>query len=252
MTPRPLWLRWLYRARDLRSRALFAALRHYCRGDVLDVGGAEFFETVRRHSIDFATWTCLESSLARGTDDARFRLVQGDGCAMDFADGEFDTVLNIQVLEHVFEPLRMVDEIGRVLRPGGHAIFLIPQTSTTHLAPDYHCNFSRYWIRGAMERAGLAIVEHRPLGGVWSSMASHHFYFFLQAFRVEGMSDPEVRRPLLFYPLLPLMCAVALLSLPLYLLLSLGDLSEEPNNHLVVAQKPARAAAGGAESSPGR
>ena len=83
-------------------------------------------------------------------------------------------------------------------------------------------------------------------------MASHHFYFFLQAFRVEGMSDPEVRRPLLFYPLLPLMCAVALLSLPLYLLLSLGDLSEEPNNHLVVAQKPARAAAGGAESSPGR
>jgi SAM-dependent methyltransferase len=240
VTPKPLWIRLLYRARDLRSRALFDALRAHCRGEVLDVGGWDFFESARRADIDFDRWTCLEASSERAltSEDERFRLVHGDGCRMDFEAASFDTVLCIQVLEHVFEPLRMFCEIGRVLRPEGVAVFLIPQTSTTHLAPDYHCNFSRYWIREALNRAGLVSVEHQPLGGVWSSMASHLFYFFLQAFRFEGMSDPEIRRPWLFYPLLPLMCAAALLCLPLFLLLSLGDLAEEPNNHLVIARKP--------------
>ena len=52
------------------------------------------------------------------------------------------------------------------------------------------------------------------------------------------MSVPEIRRGPLFYVLYPLMAAYALLSLPIALLLSLGDLQEEPNNHLVVVRKP--------------
>lgn len=132
----------------------------------------------------------------------------------------------------------MVSEIGRVLRPGGKAVFLIPQTSTTHLAPHYHGNFSRYWIREALARAGLELLEHRALGGIWSSMASHQLNFFLQAARVRGMSDAAIRRGPLYWPLLPLMVLWALVSLPVCLFLSLGDLAEEPNNHLVVARRP--------------
>jgi SAM-dependent methyltransferase len=156
----------------------------------------------------------------------------------------------VQVLEHVFEPLRMVEEIGRVLRPGGHAIFLIPQTSTTHLAPHYHCNFSRYWIEQAMPRAGLEIVEQRPLGGRWSSTASHMLYFFLQAFRFDGMSGPEYRRNALFWLMLPFMMLWALVSIPVCLVFSLGDLSEEPNNHLVVARRRGKPAADSSNVRP--
>jgi SAM-dependent methyltransferase len=144
------------------------------------------------------------------------------------------------VLEHVFEPIRMVEESARVLRPGGKGVFLIPTTSTMHLAPHYHYNFSRFWIREAMRRAGLEIVELRPLGGVWSTFASRLVFFFLQAFRVPGMSDPDIRRGGLFYLLFPLQALVALLAIPLCLFLSLGDLAEEPNNHLVIVRKPAR------------
>jgi SAM-dependent methyltransferase len=146
-------------------------------------------------------------------------------------------VLNVQVLDHVFEPIRMVEEIGRVLRPGGKAIFLVPQTSTTHLAPSYYQNLSRYWIAAALERAGLAVLEHRPLGGFWSSAASHLVFFFFHALRFPGMSDRAIRRPALFYVLFPFMAAWALVALPVSLVFSLGDLEEEPNNHLVVAVK---------------
>lgn len=239
MQPKPLWIRALYFARDLRSRALFAALARHCRGDVLDVGGWDFFLSALQRKLEFKAWTSLEPDTTRSldVDDPRFKLVHGDGCAMEFADASFDTVLNIQVLEHVPEPLAMVREIGRVLRPGGRAIFLIPQTSTTHLAPHYYGNFSRFWIDHALDAAGLELEEHQPLGGVWSSAASHHVFFFLQALRAGGMSDERVRRGPLFYLLLPFMVLWALVSIPVCLLFSLGDLHEEPNNHLVVARR---------------
>lgn len=240
MAPKSWLLRALYWARNVRSRALFDALARHSRGDVLDVGGWDFFLTARERGIPFERWTSLEPDRTRllETDDARVRVVHGDGCAMELPDASFDTVLNVQVLEHVFEPIRMVNEIARVLRPGGHAIFLVPQTSTTHLAPHYYSNFSRFWLREALRRAGLEIVEMRPLGGLWSSMASHLVYFPMHAFRMSGMSSPDVTRNALFYVLLPFQLAYAVVALPICLVLSLGDLHEEPNNNLVVARKP--------------
>jgi len=218
---------------------LFVALKQSSRGRVLDVGGGDFFATARARGIPFETWTTLEPSAegALPIDDPRFRHVVGDGCRMDFEDASFDTVLALQVLEHVFEPIAMVTEIGRVLRPGGHAFLLVPQTGSMHMAPHWYGNLSRSWIEQALARAGLQAVEIRPLGGFWSTIASRLIYFFLQSFRVEGMSSTECRRGPLFYLLWPLMALFALAAIPVCLLFSLGDLSEEPNNHLVVARK---------------
>jgi hypothetical protein len=131
----------------------------------------------------------------------------------------------------------MVEEIARVLKPGGRAVFLIPATSTMHLAPHFYGNFSRFWILEAMERADLEVLQFDALGGIWSSMASHLVYFFFQATRARGMSDPAIRRRPSFYALLPLQALYAAISIPVTMLLSLGDLAEEPNNHLVVARK---------------
>jgi SAM-dependent methyltransferase len=234
-------VRMLYVARDLRSRALFDALRQHVRGDVLDVGGWDFYLTAKRQGVQCTHWTTLEPDTTRlpDVDEPDFETVHGDGCAMEFPDASYDSVLNIQVLEHVLEPLKMVSEMARVLRPGGMAVILVPQTPATHLAPHYFGGFSRYWIERALPEAGLEIVELTPLGGVWSSMASHLFYFFLQAGRFSGMSDARIKRSPLFYVLLPFMALWALISLPVCLFLSLGDLQEEPNNILVVARRSA-------------
>jgi SAM-dependent methyltransferase len=218
---------------------MFAALRRHCGGLVLDVGGWDFFEIARRRGVAFEHWTTLEHNPDHvpKITDPRLTVVHGDGCEMDFEDERFDTVLSVQVLEHVFEPIRMVKEIGRVLKSGGRAIFVMPATSTMHSAPNYHYNFSRYWIREVMEQVGLDIIEFQPLGGVWSSMASHLVFFFFQSVRYPGMSDPEITRGLLYYILWPFMALFALAAIPLCMFFSLGDLAEEPNNHLVVVRR---------------
>jgi len=238
MAQKSLIAAFTYWARNLRSAELFRALQQYCSGDVLDVGGRDFYLTARNRNYKFQSWTTLEpTARALNITDRQFKSVVGDGCAMKFNEGNFDTVLNIQVLEHVVEPLKMVSEISRVLRPSGYAIFLIPQTSVMHELPHHYYNFTRFWIEAACQRNGLVIIDLKPLGGVWSSMASHLVYFFFQAFRASGYSTPACKRNFLFYLLFPLMVFYALLSIPFCLLLSLGDLTEEPNNYLVVARK---------------
>lgn len=218
---------------------MFGVLRQYCRGNVLDVGGWDFFLTAKTKGISFQSWTTLECApeMMLHIHDPRFRCVLGDGCCMSFDSNSFDTVLNIQVLEHVFDPLAMVKEIARVLKPDGYGVFLIPQTNPMHLAPHHYYNFTRFWIREAMEQGGLTIIELTPIGGMWASIASDLVYFFLKSFRCEGWSVKECRRSVFFYLLFPVMALYALVGIPICLLLSIGDLTEDANNHLVVVQK---------------
>lgn len=239
MGQKPLALKFLYWARDLRSSALFKTLKKHCKGDVLDVGGWDFYKTAKKKDLHFNTWTTLEPSGQDKPDikDECLEFVTGDGCNMPFENNKFDTVLCIQVLEHVFTPIKMIEEIARVLKPNGYGIFLIPQTATLHLLPHHYYNFTMPWIKKVMEKAELQIVQLKPLGGIWSSMTSHLFYFFLQSSRFQGMTTREYRRNIFFYLLYPVMIFYAIISIPICLLLSLGDLTEEPNNHLVVAQK---------------
>jgi len=227
---------------------LFSSLNRYCRGSVLDVGGADFYRVALQRGVPFDSWTVLEVDERAVSDvppDRGIRVELGDGCQMTFPDESYDTVINVQVLEHVFEPNAMMSEMCRVLKTGGHLIMLVPQTSTLHMAPHHYYNFTRFWIEEALRRNDMDTLALQPMGGVWSSMASHLIYFVLQSLRVNGMSTAEHRRNVFFYLLYPLMVLFALVAFPLCMVLSLGDLTEEPNNHLVVARKRGRPAAPG-------
>jgi SAM-dependent methyltransferase len=243
---RSLLAKVLYRVRNYRSRVLFDMLRRHSRGTVLDVGGGDFVETLDGRGIAFDHWIVVEPDSAPPiTAGARASFVQGDGCVLGVASNSVDTVVSLQVLEHVFDPALMVGELSRVLKPGGHGIILVPTTSTMHLAPHFFYNFSRFWIFEAMKRANLEIVEFKALGGIWSSMASHLVYLGMQATRQPGMSDPAIKRNLAFWVLLPVQFLFAAVALPICMLLSLGDLQEEPNNHALVVRKPGGPATSG-------
>ena len=54
-------------------------------------------------------------------------IVAGDAREMPFADHSFDIVVCSEVLEHVPEPERAIEEMKRVVRPGGLVIVTVPQ-----------------------------------------------------------------------------------------------------------------------------
>jgi len=53
-------------------------------------------------------------------------VLQSGGEHLPFADASFDMVVSVWVLEHLDAPERVFNEVARVLKPGGHFIFLTP------------------------------------------------------------------------------------------------------------------------------
>ena len=53
--------------------------------------------------------------------------VKADICNLPFADNQFDTILCNHVLEHIPNDTKAMQELFRVLKPGGMAILQIPQ-----------------------------------------------------------------------------------------------------------------------------
>jgi SAM-dependent methyltransferase len=52
-----------------------------------------------------------------------------------FPDGQFDFVIINHVLEHTYNPIRVLDEVFRVTRPGGHVVLAIPDRDFTFDRP---------------------------------------------------------------------------------------------------------------------
>jgi len=77
--------------------------------------------------------------LASQTGRPRFRLLAGDGHELPFANEKFDLIILSDVIEHVKNPLRVLQEAARVLRPGGIVYASMPSRySILNLVSDPH------------------------------------------------------------------------------------------------------------------
>jgi SAM-dependent methyltransferase len=86
--------------------------------------------------------------------DPDIRYDTGDITALEFPDGYFDSIICIDVLEHVDQPEQVLRELSRVLKPGGQLIASIP-----------HKNYPFFYdpINFVMERL---FDRHLPIG-IW-------------------------------------------------------------------------------------
>lgn len=95
-------------------------------------------------------------------DLARFpnvSVVQGDAQNLPFPDASFDHVVCSEVLEHLPDDAAAVREIARVLKPGGTAVFTVPDADFpfTWDPPN--------WLLKRM--GGFQLKGERPWSGIW-------------------------------------------------------------------------------------
>jgi SAM-dependent methyltransferase len=85
--------------------------------------------------IDIAA-SVVEAAAADVGDAVRLEV--GDLSHLNFTDGSFDVVVCFETIEHVEEPFAAMDELVRVLAPGGLIIISTPDRNATYSPNPHH------------------------------------------------------------------------------------------------------------------
>jgi SAM-dependent methyltransferase len=110
------------------------------RGSVLDVGCGQ---SPYRHLIDkyASNYSGIDIVDAEKFDYKNSRIVPFNGEDIPFESDTFDTLICTEVLEHVFNHQKLVDEMYRVMRPGAFGFLTVPWSARFHYIP---YDFFRY------------------------------------------------------------------------------------------------------------
>ena len=154
------------------GRHAFAAARLGARVVALDAGADEVAQ-VR------ATLGAMVEAGELDAPTVRAGAVQGDALSLPFPDGAFDRVVASEVLEHIPDDAAAMDELARVLRPGGTMAVTVPRcgpelvnwllSDAYHDVPGGHVRiYRRSRLRRRLRAAGLVPVGSHHAHGLHS------------------------------------------------------------------------------------
>ncbi len=165
----------LFRHANNWKRYFLAQIRPFVRGQVLEVGAGLGANTQRAHSLG-EQWVCLEpdpgmaEGLRRMLETGQLQLdrcmvVEGTMDAVP-AEAQFDTILYIDVLEHIeHDASELVTAVAR-LKAGGHLVVLSPAHPWLYSPFDEEIgHFRRYTKKSlaALRPEGTTLVRLRYL-----------------------------------------------------------------------------------------
>jgi SAM-dependent methyltransferase len=139
------------------------ALAQYASGSLLDMGcGHVPYYEMYKSLVQDVTCVDWDNSLHKSDFvDEAIDLNQ----PLPLGSEIFDTVLLTDVLEHIFNPIQLVREISRILRPGGNVIIGVPFLYWLHEQPHDFYRYTEYALRQMCTGSGLTIVRLTPYGG---------------------------------------------------------------------------------------
>ncbi|MDO7884699.1 class I SAM-dependent methyltransferase [Hymenobacter cheonanensis] len=156
---------WWFASRRDAVFALIQDMQLPTTAAILEIGcsGGPLMQRLRQQGYADVTGIdvsapAIELAQARGVPHVSVM----DGAALEFADARFDLVIASDVLEHIEDEAKALQEWTRVLRPGGQLLVFVPAHAylwSEHDVVNHHYRrYSRAGLVAAMVRAGL-----RPL-----------------------------------------------------------------------------------------
>lgn len=151
-----------------RRLAVARVLNVGCSTGIIDMSLAPYVDHCVGIDIDIAA---IESArVACDAGNVEFRT--GDAMNLDFPDDAFDIVICSQVYEHVPDPIRMINEIFRVLRSDGVCYFAATNRFCI-MEQHYHLPFLSvipvplaHWYLRALRRGRFYHERHMTLAGL--------------------------------------------------------------------------------------
>ncbi len=127
-------------------------------------------------------------------------------------DASFDAILCSEVLEHLPQPIKVIREFARILKPGGKIIITAPLGSGIHQDPyHYYGGYTPFWYEQFLSESGFGSICVEENAGSLRSCAQESLRF-IQLSRPLKLGMP-LWMELLWIPvwllLLPFMAVIA-------------------------------------------
>jgi predicted O-linked N-acetylglucosamine transferase (SPINDLY family)/glycosyltransferase involved in cell wall biosynthesis/SAM-dependent methyltransferase len=167
---------------------------------VLDVGaGTCLYRPLFAHcdykTHDFAQYEGVKHGGGTGYGNIDY---VSDILAIPVPDASFDVILCTEVLEHVPEPIKVLAEIARILRPGGRAFVTAPLGSHLHQLPfHFYGGYTPEWYKRFGAACGLNPIEITPNGGFFKHLAqecARAAYMYSQQTNLHGSDAAEIHK----------------------------------------------------------
>lgn len=136
----------------------------FVKGNVLDVGcGTKPY----RSSFSCKSYTGVDIP-AGEIKDSKYD-VAANGNSLPFKDKSFDAAICLEVIEHVQEPGKIIEEIARVLKPNGFIILSAPQIIFVHGEPYDFFRFTEYGLEELVKSCGMRKITGAKTTGIFGS-----------------------------------------------------------------------------------
>ena len=149
---------------DLNAEAYDSYIRQYTKGKLLDLGcGKVPLFIAYRNYITENICVDWENSLHKNEYlDLECDLTK----SLPFNDGQFDTIILSDVLEHIPQPEKLWKEMSRILSKGGKIIMNVPFYYWLHEKPHDYYRYTEFALRRFVEGSGLTLLQLKSIGGV--------------------------------------------------------------------------------------
>lgn len=113
-----------------------------------------------------------------------------DGETIPVETEYFDSVFCSEVLEHLFEPDKILREINRTMKPGGRILLTAPFCWNEHEIPYDYARYSSFGIRYLLEKNGFTVINEQKTGSfmrVIVQLITLYIYEGLKKWKVAGL-----------------------------------------------------------------
>ncbi len=125
-------------------------------GQCLDVGcGSRPYE----HLFSQGSYVGVDVKSSGRPNDMKQPDYYYDGIILPFSDNAFDMVMSTQVLEHVPNPSKVLNEMARVCKKNGSVVISLPFVYPEHEEPFDFFRFTSFGIKQLAKEAGLEITS---------------------------------------------------------------------------------------------
>ena len=148
----------------------------YLRGIVLDAGscGSERYKSF----FKFDKYIKIDIDSSHNPD------VVGSVENIPLKNDSIDSIISTQVLEHIKNPQKAVEEFYRVLKSGGNCLVTVPQLNELHEEPHDYFRFTKYGLEEIFSHAGFKIILIERRGGFWVLNAQIKIRYVIDLFNL--------------------------------------------------------------------